>query len=296
LNQKTIRRRVEAVGIGLHKGNPINLVLEPLSEDSGIVFYRSDMGVSIPLGIDAVVNTKMATVIGVNNSVISTIEHLLSAIYAYGIDNIRISVDSDEIPVMDGSAISFCMLLDEAGIEIQNAPKRVVKIKKSIEVKEGEKFVRLEPDSKSSFNFVIEFAHPTIKRQTHEYVFNKNSFLEEIARARTFGFAKDIQFLQSRRLALGASLKNAIGLDERRVLNTEGLRFDNEFVRHKILDAMGDMMVVGHNIIGKYTSFAGSHDLNHKLTKELFSNESNYEIVEMGEVYKSSAEVEIVQV
>ncbi len=283
MNQRTIRKRTEAIGIGLHKGNPVRLVLEPLPTDSGIVFYRTDTGVSIPLGVDTVVDTKMATVIGRNSSFISTIEHLLSAIYAYGIDNIRISVDSDEIPVMDGSAISFCMLLDEAGTVIQDRPRKILKIKKIIEIKEGEKFVRLEPDTCSSFNFVIEFAHPTIKRQTHEYIFSKESYLDEIARARTFGFAKDIQYLQSRRLALGASLKNAIGLDERRVLNTEGLRFDNEFVRHKILDAMGDMMVAGHFILGKYTAFAGSHDLNHKLTVELFSDKNNYEIIEQSD-------------
>lgn len=282
MNQRTIARRVEAVGIGLHKGNPISLILEPLDVNEGIVFYRSDVGVSIPLGVDAVVDTKMATVIGVNNSLISTIEHLLSAVYAYGIDNLRISVDSDEIPVMDGSAVSFCMLLDEAGSSEQTAHKKAIKIKKRIEVKDGEKFARLEPDSDSSFNFVIEFAHPSIKRQTYEYKFAKETFLDEIARARTFGFAKDIQFLQSRRLALGASLKNAIGLDDRKVLNKEGLRFDNEFVRHKILDAMGDMMVTGYNILGKYTSFAGSHDLNHKLTKAIFADSDNYKIVELG--------------
>jgi len=276
------------VGIGLHKGNPVSLVLEALPADSGIVFYRTDTGVSIPLGIDTVVDTRMATVIGRNSSLISTIEHLLSAIYAYGIDNIRISVDSDEIPVMDGSAISFCMLLDEAGVVEQSEAKKIIKIKKTIEVKDGEKFARLEPCEHSSFNFVIEFAHPTIKRQTHEYTFSKESYLDEIARARTFGFAKDIQYLQSRRLALGASLKNAIGLDERRVLNTEGLRFDNEFVRHKILDAMGDMMVTGHYILGKYTAFAGSHDLNHRLTIELFSDADNYEIVELGTQVKES--------
>lgn len=290
MRQSTIAKKVQAIGVGLHKGQPINLTIEPLPENSGIVFYRSDLGVSIPLSVESVVDTRMATVIGAGGGMVSTIEHLLSVVYAYGIDNLRISVDSDEIPVMDGSAVSFCMLFDEAGIEEQDSPKRVIRIKRPVEVRDGEKFAKLEPSDESIFDFVIDFAHPSIKRQSYKYSMNKYSFVSEIARARTFGFAKDIQFLQSRRLALGASLKNAIGLDERRVLNTEGLRFDNEFVRHKILDAMGDMMVMGYRIMGRYQSFAGSHDLNHRLTKELLSSKDNYEIIE---IPKEQLEVEL---
>ncbi|NKQ40506.1 MAG: UDP-3-O-acyl-N-acetylglucosamine deacetylase [Sulfurovum sp.] len=279
MHQRTIAKAVKVTGIGIHKGKPIQLLLEPMDADAGIIFYRSDHAVDIPLSIDNVVNTVMATVIGKGDSYISTIEHFLSALYAYGIDNIRISVDSNEMPVMDGSAISFCMLLDEAGLQAQNSPKKIIRIKKILEIKDGKKFARFEPAKDASFEFNIEFPHPAIKRQSHLYRASKKSFVEEIARARTFGFAKDMQSLQSKNLALGASLKNAIGLDNRKVLNREGLRFENEFVRHKILDAMGDMMVTGYNILGKYSAFAGSHELNHRLTKKIFEFDDNYEFV-----------------
>jgi UDP-3-O-[3-hydroxymyristoyl] N-acetylglucosamine deacetylase len=282
--QRTIAKPVEVIGIGIHKGKPITLRLEPLEADSGILFYRSDQGVEIPLTIANVVDTSRATVIGMDTFTISTIEHFLSAVYAYGIDNIRISVDSDEIPVMDGSAISFCLLLDEAGVQVQNQPKKVIQIEKCVEVSMGERFARLEPAQSASFTFEIAFPHPAIQRQSYLYHFSRKMFVEEIARARTFGFAKDIQSLQSRNLALGASLQNAIGLDSKKVLNKEGLRFENEFVRHKILDVMGDMMVTGGHIVGKYTAFASSHQLNHALTKKLFEASDNYSYVTVNQL------------
>ena len=277
--QRTIKKAVEVVGIGLHKGESVSLRIEPLSANSGIVFYRSDLGVSIPLKIDSVLDTKMATVIGKPESYISTIEHFLSALYAYGIDNLRVILEGNEMPIMDGSSISFCLLLDEAGIKELNEPKEILRIKRAIEVRDGKKFVKLEPSPNAIFNFEIDFNHPAIGKQYYQFNFTRKNYIDEIARARTFGFARDIQYLQSQNLALGASLDNAIGLDENRVLNSEGLRFSDEFVRHKILDAMGDMMVTGYNILGKYTSFAGSHHLNHLLTKELFSSKANYEIL-----------------
>jgi UDP-3-O-[3-hydroxymyristoyl] N-acetylglucosamine deacetylase len=180
---------------------------------------------------------------------------------------------------MDGSAISFCLLLDEAGVAIQDAPKKIIKVKKTVEVQEGHKFVRLSPSQSAEFDFRIKFDHPVIGEQGHTFGFSTHNFIEEIARARTFGFARDIQYLQSQNLALGASLQNAIGLDDHKVLNPEGLRFDNEFARHKILDAMGDMMVSGHNILARYESFAGSHNLNYQLTSKLLSDSTNYEMV-----------------
>ena len=279
MNQRTIRKAVEVVGIGLHKGEPIKLRLEPLGADAGIVFYREDLALSIPLSPSSVIETKMATVIGSDKGYISTIEHFLSAVYAYGIDNMRVIVDGNEMPIMDGSASSFCILLDEAGIEEQEVAKQVLRIKKRVEVVEGDKFVRLEPSSDVTFDFEIDFEHPVIGQQSQSYSFGIKSFIEEISRARTFGFARDIQYLQSINLALGASLNNAIGLDDERVLNPEGLRFENEFARHKILDAMGDLMVTGHNILGAYSSFAGSHKLNHELTVKLLSDSANYEMV-----------------
>ncbi|WP_456391606.1 UDP-3-O-acyl-N-acetylglucosamine deacetylase [Nitratifractor sp.] len=277
--QRTIGKAVEVVGIGLHKGESIRLRIEPLDADSGIIFYRSDLGRSISLSPDAVIDTRMATVIGAPDGYISTIEHFLSALYAYGIDNLRIVLEGNEMPIMDGSAVSFCLLLDEAGIRRLDRPKKFLKIRRPVEVREGAKFVRLEPSSEMAFHFEIDFDHPAIGRQSLDFVFSQSRYLEEIARARTFGFARDIQYLQSQNLALGASLKNAIGLDEYKVLNPEGLRYPDEFVRHKILDAMGDMMVTGYNILGRYRSFAGSHGLNHKLTKVLLSDPANYEIV-----------------
>jgi len=278
--QTTIQRRVTAIGTGIHKGSPVRLALEPAEADEGIVFYRSDCQVAIPLSIESVVDTTMATVIGTKKVKVSTIEHLLAALYAYGLDNLRIVIDADELPVMDGSAISFCILLDEAGMRVLDKPRRAIRLKRTVECATGEQFVRMEPSAVASFAFGIEFPHPAIGRQFHECVLAKQTFVEEIARARTFGFIRDMQALQRQSLALGASLKNAIGLDDRKVLNRYGLRFENEFVRHKILDAMGDMMVAGHRIVGRYSAFAGSHKLNHLLLKKIFESEANYEIVE----------------
>ena len=284
MQQRTIGKPVEVLGIGLHKGEPIKLRLEPLDVDAGIVFYREDIALSIPLSPSAVIDTRMATVIGSEKGFISTIEHFLSAVYAYGIDNLRVVVDENEMPAMDGSAISFCLLLEEAGIVEQNAPKKVIRVKKPVEVREGEKFVRLTPHHSAEFDFRVKFDHPVIGEQSHSFLFSTESFVNKIARARTFGFAKDIQYLQSQNLALGASLQNAIGLDDHKVLNPEGLRFENEFARHKILDAMGDMMVSGHNILGKYDSFAGSHNLNYQLTSKLLADTTNYEFVTVNEL------------
>jgi len=278
--QTTIQKSAELVGIGLHKGSPVKLRLEPLEANSGIVFYRSDVDVSIPLLPENVVDTKMATVIGKNGYVISTIEHLLSAVYAYGIDNLKIIVDADEVPVMDGSSASYCMLLDEAGIAELDVPKRVMRIKKEVEVKEGEKYVKLSPSPDLNYDFTIKFPHPVIQEQAYVLKFTKESYKKEISRARTFGFLHEVQYLRSKGLALGGSLENAIVLDEKKILNPEGLRFPDEFVRHKILDAIGDMSLIGMNFIGNYEAMAGSHDLNHKLTLALLEDAENYEVIE----------------
>ncbi len=279
--QTTIKKTVSLVGIGLHRGNPVNLTLEPLEANSGIVFVRKDVGVSIPLLPQNVVDTKMATVIGKDGYSISTIEHLLSAIYAYGIDNIRIIVDADEVPVMDGSSASFCMLLDEAGIVEQDVAKRIMLIKKDVEIRDGDKYVKLSPSKDLRYDFTIKFSHPVIENQTYVLEFTKENYKKEVARARTFGFLHEAQYLRSKGLALGGSLENAIVLDEKKVLNPEGLRFSDEFVRHKILDAIGDMSLIGMNFIGNYEALAGSHHLNHMLTVELLKDPANYEIVDI---------------
>ena len=288
--QTTINKTVELVGIGLHKGSPVKLKLEPLDSNSGIVFYRSDVDVAIPLLPSNVVDTKMATVIGRNGHVISTIEHLLSAVYAYGIDNLKVIVDADEVPVMDGSSASYCMLLDEAGIKQLDSPKKIMRIKKDVIIQEGEKYVKLSPSPDLKYDFTIKFPHPAIQNQEYILDFTKENYKNEISRARTFGFLHEVQYLRSKGLALGGSLENAIVLDEKKVLNPEGLRFPDEFVRHKILDAIGDMSLIGMNFIGNYEAMAGSHDLNHKLTLELLRDAENFEVIEL--VGEKTAELE----
>ena len=281
MRQTTIAKKVHNVGIGLHKGEPIRLTLEPLEAGSGIVFYRSDLGVSFKAEPKNVINTQMATVVGSEKGYISTIEHLMSAINAYGIDNIRIIVDANEIPVMDGSSASFCMLLDEAGVRELYANKKALIIKRAVEIREGDKLVRLSPSKSPKFDYTIKFSHPLIGTQHHVFEFSKKSYLKEISRARTFGFLKDVQALRSMGLALGGSLENAVVIDENKILNPEGLRFENEFVRHKILDAIGDLALVGAPMLGDYTAFAGSHDLNHKLTLAVLADAKNFELVDL---------------
>jgi len=219
--------------------------------------------------VDAITDTKLATVLGKRPNSISTIEHFLSAVYAYGIDNLKVTIYGNEMPVMDGSAISFCMLLDEAGIKKQELMKSLIVIKKEVKVEQNGKVASLKPAKRPIFNFLIDFDHPIIGKQKFKFEFSKAKYLEEIARARTFGFLRDIQYLQSINLALGASLENAIGLDDNSVLNPEGLRFEDEFVRHKILDAIGDMMVLG------------------KQTKALLADEKAYEVVNFEELEES---------
>jgi len=280
------------VGIGLHKGEPIRLILEPLEANTGIILHRSDLGVSFKAEPKNVVNTQMATVVGNEKGFVSTIEHLLSAINGYGIDNIRICVDANEIPVMDGSAISFCMLLDEAGVADLDEPKRVILVRKEVEVREGNKFVKTMPSLNPKFDYSIKFDHPVIGEQRYVFEFSKSNFIKQIARARTFGFLKDLQKLQAQNLALGASLDNAVAIDDNRILNPEGLRFENEFVRHKILDAIGDLSLLGAPLLGDYVAFAGSHDLNHKLTLAVLADEKNYEIAALkGELLKDYRKV-----
>jgi len=269
---------VESIGIGLHKGEPVKITLEPMESNTGIVFYRSDVGMSVKASPENVVNTQMATVIGNSEHYISTIEHLLSAVYSYGIDNLRIIVDSSEIPVMDGSSASFCMLLDEAGKRILDENKSFIIIKREVEVQDGKKYAKVTPSLKPTYDFTIDFDHPVIARQEYKFEYSKKSFIKEISRARTFGFLKDVQYLRSRGLALGGSLENAVVLDDNKILNPEGLRYKDEFVRHKILDAIGDLSLLGSVVIGNYESFAGSHNLNHKLTKEILRDPKNYEI------------------
>jgi UDP-3-O-[3-hydroxymyristoyl] N-acetylglucosamine deacetylase len=281
LKQRTLKKKVEGVGIGLHKGEPIHFSLNPLDANSGIVFYRTDTKTYIEAKPENVRDTQMATVIGTSDESISTIEHLLSATYAYGIDNILIKIDAPETPVLDGSAASFCMMFNESGIVQQEANKRIMILKKEVEVREGSKFAKISPSANSEFTFSIDFDHPSIGFQKFHLDFSKERYIEQIARARTFGFLKDFQMLRNRNLALGASLDNAVVLDEKKVINSDGLRFSNEFVRHKLLDAIGDLSLLGMEYLGHYNSHAGSHDLNHKLTMAILKDPANYMISDL---------------
>lgn len=294
MKQRTIKKSIEIVGIGLHKGVPVTMKLEPLEANMGIVFYRKDEGVTIPLKIENVVDTKMATVIGKEGVIVSTIEHLLSAVYAYGIDNLRVVLDNDEVPVLDGSSSGYCLLIDEAGIVEQEASKKAIKVKKDIEVTTNEgKKVSLKPSLHIVYDFSINFDHPVIGEQEYRFDYSISQYKENISRARTFGFLHEVQYLRSIGLAQGGSLENAIVLDDNKILNPEGLRYENEFVRHKILDAIGDMALLGYTLIGEYNAHAGSHHLNHLLTKKLFESEENYEIVDLDQAEEESKVFEI---
>lgn len=281
MNQRTIAKPVSIVGTGLHTGVPVNLELLPAETDTGIVFYRTDAAVSIPLETANVVDTRFATVLGKNDVIVSTIEHLLSAISAYGIDNLHVRLDNEEVPIMDGSSASYCMLLEEAGILEQETGKKVMVINKMVEVRDGDKFVRLEPSDKNEVVFEIRFDHPMIRNQKYHFVHSRENYLKEISRARTFGFLHEVQYLRSIGKAKGGSLENAIVLDDKKILNPEGLRYDDEFVRHKILDAIGDMAFLGMAFMGKYEAMAGSHHLNHLLAKKVLEDETAYSIVEI---------------
>lgn len=290
MKQLSIARAVKGVGIGLHKGEPIEITLEPLEANSGIVFFRSDLNVSYKAEPNKVINTKLATVIGDEKGYVSTIEHLMSAINAYGIDNICIVLNANEAPVMDGSSISFCMMLDEAGIKELDAPKKIMVIKKPIEIRDGDKFVRLTPTKEPRISYTIKFDNEVIGEQYYSFEFSKKNYIEEIARARTFGLLKDVKALRAMNLGLGGSLENTIIVDENKIINPEGLRFKDEFVRHKILDAIGDLTLLGYRVYGDYISYAGSHHLNHLLTKEVLKNKDCYEVVSLEKEYAKSYE------
>lgn len=286
MNQRTIKKSVETIGIGLHKGVPVTMVLEPTPENSGITFIRSDLNIAIPLSPANVTSTQNATTVSKEGASIHTIEHLLSALYAYGIDNLNIYLNNEEIPILDGSSVGFCMLLDEAGVLVQEAQKEIFVIKEEIVVEDGHKWAKLSPSKSAIFEFEIDFAHPIIKKQKYSFDFSTRAYQEEIAKARTFGFLKEVQYLRSIGLAQGGSLDNAIVLDDKKVLNQEGLRYKDEFVRHKILDAIGDLFLARKPIFGKYSSFAGSHKLNYMLISKLLETHSAYDVITSSEAKK----------
>lgn len=287
LKQRTIKKMVKATGVGVHSGFRVQLTLRPAEPNTGIVFHRVDTPeiLDFPAVADGVGDTRMASVLQNGQYRVSTVEHLMSALAGLGIDNIHIDVDAEEIPIMDGSAATFVYLLRDAGIVEQDAPKRFLRVKKTVEVSEGEgsqaKWARLEPYDGFALAFSIDFKHPAIDSAASfaEVDFGKDSFVDKIARARTFGFANEVEMLRGIGLARGGSLDNAIVLDEYRILNADGLRYDDEFVKHKILDAIGDLYLIGHPLLARYVACKSGHGLNNKLARALLAQQDAYEIV-----------------
>jgi len=291
LQQRTLKSITRAMGVGLHSGQKVELTLKPAAPDSGIVFRRVDLpvAVEIPVSADAVCDTRLASTLSPGGDPglpkVNTVEHLMSACAGLGLDNLIIDITAEEVPILDGSAASFVYLLQSAGIALQNAPKRFIRVKKAVEVREGEgaalKWARLEPFHGYRLTFEIDFDHPAVDQtgQRVVYDFSDNQYKRDIARARTFGFSKDVDVMRARGLSLGGSMDNAIVVADRRVLNADGLRYDDEFVKHKILDAIGDLFLAGRPLLADYTAFKSGHALNNKLLRALLADPEAYELV-----------------
>ncbi|HSM22808.1 MAG TPA: UDP-3-O-acyl-N-acetylglucosamine deacetylase [Rubrivivax sp.] len=291
IQQRTIKSLTRAVGVGVHSGHKVELTLRPAPPDTGIVFRRTDLPVpvDIPVSATAVSDTRMASTISPGGDPgapkVQTIEHLMSACAGLGVDNLYVDITAEEVPILDGSAASFVFLLQSAGIELQNAPKRFLRVNKAVEVREGEgatlKWARLEPYHGYKLAFEIEFDHPAVNAtgQRVEFDFGSGQYKRDIARARTFGFTKDVEMMRTRGLGLGGNMDNVIVVDDYRVLNAGGLRYDDEFVKHKILDAIGDLHIAGKPLLASYTAFKSGHALNNTLLRKLLADASAYDVV-----------------
>lgn len=281
LRQRTLKNTIRATGVGLHSGKKVLMVLRPAPADTGVVFRRTDLEaqIDVPAYAANVGETLLGTTLIKDGARVSTIEHLMSAFAGLGLDNAYIELSAEEVPIMDGSAGPFVFLLQSAGIEEQPAPKRFARILQSIQVQDGDKWARFTPYNGFKVNFEIEFNHPIFKKrdQSASMDFSTTSFLREISRARTFGFMRDLEFMRSRNLALGGTMENAIVLDDTRILNEEGLRYEDEFVKHKILDAIGDLYLLGRSIIGEFSGYKSGHALNNKLLRQLLATPQAWE-------------------
>jgi len=279
--QRTVAEDVSCTGIGLHNGKKVKLTVKPAPPDSGIRFERVDISAdcSVKASFDNVIKTNMATTIGFNGYSVSTIEHLMAAFFGMGIDNALVEIDGEEVPIMDGSSAPFVFLIKNAGVTIQNSHKRFLLVKNSVKVKDGNRSVRVYPSNQLKITYKIDFDHPLIKDQAYEVSFSQSTFIQQISRARTFGFLRDVQTLRNNGLAKGGSLDNAIVMDEFRVLNEDGLRHKNEFVRHKILDFIGDLAILGHVVIGHFVAERSGHSLNQKLLKKFMAQDKCWEVV-----------------
>ncbi|MES2424401.1 MAG: UDP-3-O-acyl-N-acetylglucosamine deacetylase [Pseudomonadota bacterium] len=287
LQQRTLKSLTRAVGVGLHSGQRVELTLRPAQPDTGIVFRRIDLPepVDIPISALSVTDTRMASTISNRGAKVHTVEHLMSACAGLGIDNLYVDITAEEVPILDGSASSFVFLLQSAGIALQRAPKRFIRVTQAVEVREGQgantKWARLEPYHGYKLSFEIDFDHPAVDStgQRVEFDMSLGNYSRDIARARTFGFTKDVEMMRANGLALGGGLDNAIVMDDYKVLNSDGLRYDDEFVKHKILDAMGDLYLLGKPLLAAYSAFRSGHALNNQLLRELLSRPEAYEIV-----------------
>lgn len=283
LRQRTLKKKISTTGVGLHTGTKVSLTLRPAAVDVGIVFRRVDLAspVDIPARAANVTDTRLSTLIEHDGAKVSTIEHLMSAFAGLGIDNAYVDISGPEVPIMDGSAAPFVFLLQQAGIEEQKAAKRFIRIKSPVEARAGDKLARFEPYNGFRIDFSIEFPHPVFGAENKRVVvdFAEHSYLKEISRARTFGFMQEVETMRELGLALGGSLDNAIVLDEFRVLNSDGLRYDNELVKHKVLDAVGDLYLLGHPLIGAYTAYKSGHALNNQLLRETLAQRDAWEFV-----------------
>ena len=280
LKQRTLSSKIKASGVGLHTGQKISLTLNPALVNTGIVFIRTDIKSDpIKASLENVHDTRLSTTLSNNTAKISTVEHLLSSLAGLGIDNALIELDGPEVPIMDGSARPFVFMIQSAGIQEQNDTKKFIKIKKTIEVRQDEKWAKIEPFDGFKVAFTIDFNHPAFNKgsQSSEIDFSSVSYLSQVSRARTFGFAKDIELLRKNNLALGGSVNNAIVIDDYKVVNEEGVRFEDEFVKHKILDAIGDLYLLGHGLIGSFSAYKSGHHLNNLLLRELVNNKDAWE-------------------
>jgi UDP-3-O-[3-hydroxymyristoyl] N-acetylglucosamine deacetylase len=287
IRQRTLKNTIRATGVGLHSGEKVYLTLKPAPVDHGIVFRRVDLEPAVDIQAKAtnVGETTMSTTLVQDGVRVDTVEHLLSAMAGLGIDNAVVELSAQEVPIMDGSAGPFVFLIQSAGIAEQSKAKRFIRIKKKVEVREGDKVASFVPYNGFKVTFEIEFDHPAFKQsaQKASLDFSSTSFVKEVSRARTFGFMKDIEFLRSKNLALGGSVNNAIVVDEYRVVNEDGLRYEDEFVKHKILDAVGDLYLLGHSLMGEFVGFKSGHGLNNKLLRELELQTDAWEFVEYEE-------------
>jgi UDP-3-O-[3-hydroxymyristoyl] N-acetylglucosamine deacetylase len=283
LGQRTLKNSIRAQGVGMHTGQKILMTLRPAAPDTGIVFRRTDLDPPAEVRAHAlnVGDTQLGTTLINGAARVSTVEHLLSAFAGLGIDNAHVDVSAPEVPIMDGSAGPFVFLLQSAGFEEQRAPKKFVRIKQRVRVEDGDKWAEFRPFDGFKVNFEIEFNHPLFKRraQTASMDFSTTSYLKEVSRARTFGFMRDLEMLRARNLALGGNFDNAIVLDDFRVLNEDGLRYEDEFVKHKILDAIGDLYLLGHSLIGEFSGHKSGHKLNNQLLRKLISEPATWESV-----------------